>query len=325
MTCVSGGEPSEAPEAKTASYQIAESVRPTNTGFRRLDGVEVADYDSDPDDEVSDPLTPLLAPVESKRRRVASPDDFLEKEEDVPEADLEDFVSRMEDLGITRESASWQTLWREHAETRLRVNDPPAYAEYLQQMYGAPPPVQEETPDPEAVVEPNVEEAEPNVEDAGGDPEDDRLDDDGAVVMGGDEPPRVRLPPGVPTPSQEMVRRHRASGHVRFAPWCADCVRGAANAPSHHRRAEDPLLGVPELHSDYGFFRDKKGDKVNTVTVLVTRDRKSTGICANVVPKKGVGGGYAVKQYLRDIKKFGYHHKILIRSDGEPALCDLLS
>ena len=85
------------------------------------------------------------------------------------------------------------------------------------------------------------------------------------------------------------------------------------------------MLGVPELHSDYGFFRDKKGDKVNTVTVLVTRDRKSTGICANVVPKKGVGGGYAVKQYLRDIKKFGYHHKILIRSDGEPALCDLLA
>ena len=44
-----------------------------------------------------------------------------------------------------------------------------------------------------------------------------------------------------------------------------------------------------------------------------------------MVPRKGIGGGYAVNQYLRDIKTFGYHHKILIRSDGEPEVLDLLN
>jgi hypothetical protein len=81
---------------------------------------------------------------------------------------------------------------------------------------------------------------------------------------------------------------------------------------------------LPELHSDYGFFRDKKGDKANTVTVLVTKDRKSKGVCALVVPRKGVGGGFAVKQYVRDVKKFGYHHKVVIRTDGEYAIRDLI-
>ena len=50
--------------------------------------------------------------------------------------------------------------------------------------------------------------------------------------------------------------------------------------PGHFARVS-PLGNVPELHSDYAFFRDKKGDKVNSVTVLVTKDRKSQGICAH--------------------------------------------
>ena len=32
-----------------------------------------------------------------------------------------------------------------------------------------------------------------------------------------------------------------------------------------------------------------------------------------------------MKQLPRDVKKFGYHHKILVRSDGEPAIKDLLN
>ena len=48
-------------------------------------------------------------------------------------------------------------------------------------------------------------------------------------------------------------------------------------------------------------------------------------VCVHMLCReKGIGGGYAVKQCLRDIKNFGYHHTILIRSDGEPAIRDLL-
>ena len=102
-------------------------------------------------------------------------------------------------------------------------------------------------------------------------------------------------------------------------------MSGAANAPDHRARTSEPVSGRPELHSDYAFFRDKKGDRDNTATVLVTRDRWSSGICAHVVPRKGVGDGFAVRQYVRDVKKFGYHHRVVIRSDGEPAIKDLLT
>ena len=96
------------------------------------------------------------------------------------------------------------------------------------------------------------------------------------------------------------------------------------NAPPHRARADPPLGNVPEVHCDYGFFKNRKGDTDNVVNVLVTKDRKSTGICADVVPKKGVGGGFAVKQLNRNLKKFGHHSKVVVRSDGEFAIRDLL-
>ena len=67
-----------------------------------------------------------------------------------------------------------------------------------------------------------------------------------------------------------------------------------------------------------------KGDKENSVTGLVMKDRRSGSVCAHVCPKKGVGGGWIVKQFVRDIKKMGYQAKVTLRSDGEPAIKDLL-
>jgi hypothetical protein len=87
---------------------------------------------------------------------------------------------------------------------------------------------------------------------------------------------------------------------------------------------DPPLCGVPELHLDYAFFRDRKGDK-NTATVLVIKERSKSGVAAHVVPKKGSGGGFIVKQFERDIRKFGHRHKVLLRSDNEPAMKDLLN
>ena len=38
-----------------------------------------------------------------------------------------------------------------------------------------------------------------------------------------------------------------------YRPWCEDCIRGTANAPAHRARCPDLVMGMPELHSDYGF------------------------------------------------------------------------
>ena len=143
-------------------------------------------------------------------------------------------------------------------------------------------PVVEEVP-AEAEVEDVPAEAEV------GDDGEDHRDGDGAVHFGGVRV--VRLPPDVPIPSQEMVRRHRRAGHSPYQPWCPHCIAGAANAPAHSARAEVASDGnrmpTPEVHVDYAFFRDRSGEKEETVTVLVGKDRLSSGISADVVPKKG--------------------------------------
>ena len=79
------------------------------------------------------------------------------------------------------------------------------------------------------------------------------------------------------------------------------------------------------MHVDYAFFRDGKGHREHTVTVMVSKDRTTTAVSADVVPKKGIGGGFAPKQLDRVIKRYGHHGKIVLRSDGEPATKDLLS
>ena len=142
-------------------------------------------------------------------------------------------------------------------------------------------------------------------------------DDDFSEARGG------RMPRAAILPHPDEVKKHRMKGHCPYRSWCEDCLRGAANMDAHPPRG--PFLGiVPEVHSDYGFFRDKKGDKVNKVVVLVSRDRGSGGVCAHVVPQKVAGSGWIVKQHDRDLKKFGHRGKIVLKSDNEPAIKDLL-
>ena len=137
------------------------------------------------------------------------------------------------------------------------------------------------------------------------------------------EAKKIKIQTPVVKPSAEQIRRHNIT-HCPYRSWCECCVQGAANMDGHVKRRE-PIGDPNELHSDYCFFKDKKNDRVNTATGLVTVDRKSGGVCAHVCPKKGAGGGWIVKQYVRDIKKFGYQSKVILRSDGEPAIKDLLS
>ena len=59
--------------------------------------------------------------------------------------------------------------------------------------------------------------------------------------------------------------------------------------------------------------------------MLVSKYRRVGCFAAHMVPKKGVGGGWIVQQYLRDLRRWGLRHKVLFRSDGEPAIVDLLN
>ena len=75
--------------------------------------------------------------VEAKRQRVEVSAECLEKEEEVPPGDLEEFVDRMGCLGVERGSREWLRYWKEHAEHRLQFYNPDAYAEYMRQETAA--------------------------------------------------------------------------------------------------------------------------------------------------------------------------------------------
>ena len=58
--------------------------------------------------------------------------------------------------------------------------------------------------------------------------------------------------------------------------------------------------------------------------MLVSVRRPKGCLAAHVVPRKGIGGGCILQQYVRGLRKWGVRGKLVVRSDGEPALLDLL-
>ena len=132
----------------------------------------------------------------------------------------------------------------------------------------------------------------------------------------------MRMARPVVPPSKEEVRQHNLS-HCRYRSWCPVCVAAAADDRRHEARSP-PEGCCPEVGSDYGFLRNRRSDRLH-YPMLVSKYRAVGPFAAHMVPTKGVGGGWIVQQYLRDLNKWGLRHKLTIRSDSEPAIKDLLT
>ena len=224
--------------------------------------------------------------------------DFLEKEEDILEADRKDFTDRMRENNILPGSPAWLMLWKEVAEARLRQNRPEAWAEYLRKAFGR------EASNPETV---DVEDEDVSVSEFI-----DRED-------GGEEARVMKMPRPCHPPREEDVRQHDLT-HCRYRPRCPVCVAGAADDRRNEERTTE--CTCPEVSSNYGFLRDKKGAKFYRA-MLVSKYRKVGCFASHCVPRKGVGGGWNLQQYLWDLKRWGIRHKVVLRTDGEPAILDL--
>ena len=74
---------------------------------------------------------------------------------------------------------------------------------------------------------------------------------------------------------------------------------------------------------DYCFLRDQPGGESIPVLVGRERERQSGMILAHVVPHKG-DVEWLVKQLVRDLRKLGAHGKVILKSDQESAILDLL-
>jgi hypothetical protein len=94
---------------------------------------------------------------------------------------------------------------------------------------------------------------------------------------------------------------------------------------------------VPLISCDYLFITQKgifsrnglsEEERENSLTVLVIYCSANRSIFAHAVPKKGLGQdlgpeGYLIEQIRDDILWLG-HHQIMIRSDNEPALLQVV-
>eukprot|EP00969_Alexandrium_andersonii_P310651 13727517-Alexandrium_andersonii.AAC.1 len=69
---------------------------------------------------------------------------------------------------------------------------------------------------------------------------------------------------------------------------------------------------------DYGFL--PKDASETSLAVLVLKDRDSRAILAHPVLRKGHLHEGAVDQAVPSIRRLGRRHKVLLRTDNEPAL-----
>ena len=60
------------------------------------------------------------------------------------------------------------------------------------------------------------------------------------------------------------------------------------------------------------------------VTAVALCDRQTSWLAGHVVSSKGSGTQEAVDQILRDLRRMGHHGKIVVKTDQESAIIDLL-
>ena len=122
-------------------------------------------------------------------------------------------------------------------------------------------------------------------------------------------------------PSAEEVETHNLT-HLTYRSWCPHCVRGTGKTMDH-RRAGRPKM-IPELHVDHCFMGSKR--EATARCIVVAKDYEHKCVMASVVPVKGSSHEFPAKRIGAFIRELGLEGQdIVVRSDQEPALQDLLT
>ena len=118
--------------------------------------------------------------------------------------------------------------------------------------------------------------------------------------------------------------------HLPYNPACRCCVAGRKRDDQHRRRDKGPLQAQAELDAEGGasicaeYFFPKDAPGKEGVTAVALCDQQSGWLAAHVVDNEGSGTKKAVDQILRDLRRMGHHGKIVVKTDQESAIIDLL-
>jgi hypothetical protein len=160
-------------------------------------------------------------------------------------------------------------------------------------------------------------------EDEGEGPEEVIAGDDAAKEEEEARVPRTKKPPVGMTAAE--WQRHCLT-HLPYNPACRCCVAGRKRDDPHRRRS----MGLADLYTegkesicaDYFFPKDAPGKE--GVTAIALCDHLTGWLAGHVVSSKGSGTQDGVEQVLRDLRRMGHHGKIVVKTDQESAIIDLL-
>ena len=141
-------------------------------------------------------------------------------------------------------------------------------------------------------------------------------------------------------PTQAEVDAHERAYHLPYRSWCSSCVRGRGKAQPHKRIPADEKAAerIPTISYDYGFFTKKVESgavcqstvgagheaTLQTLPILIVKDRRSKAVWAHPVPCKGTEHPYPAKAALRDLEMTGYK-RVIGKSDQEASILKLIN
>ena len=153
------------------------------------------------------------------------------------------------------------------------------------------------------------------------------------VVEGADAEAVLRkaLPsPYMPTISE--IREHKTN-HLPYRSWCDECVEAFAREWPHLRQDGPDERTIPVVHMDYACLTEKglfrRGDfseeeLKHAVTVIVVFCGATKSPFMHVVEAKGSSmDTFAAELIVDDIAFLG-HTRVVLRSDNEPALVQVV-
>ena len=99
-----------------------------------------------------------------------------------------------------------------------------------------------------------------------------------------------------------VVGAHNVA-HLPFRSWCSARVRGRGLSLGHRKVDTETKVAVqiPTISVDHGFFGQPADRLLNTLPLLIVRDRKSKGISSHPVPSKSVTHPYPTKALMADL------------------------
>ena len=137
---------------------------------------------------------------------------------------------------------------------------------------------------------------------------------------------KATAPPGPQDPTPEQRAQHELT-HLPPEPWCEHCVKGRAIDTAHRLVPLELRATNPRVEVDYSFVKvdGTAAEMAESSEVILSAWDEATGMAtAACLPSKNYDVDY-VSRWLGEFVVSLGHTKVVVRTDGEPAVLAIAS